>query len=261
MNCVMYPIYQKYYNSLQQLIKVDTNINLLQNIVYIDAFLQEFQTILNVARKSIKPIIGKKNYEALWDAHFKDKPVIKYLVIKRDETTHEKPFPLIKHVVIDASTAMGSVNIIDRTFSIENEEELKDIIESFIRSKNYPEQKYFHINILFEDDNAEFSLWDSLIYGIKEMNQYVSNLESQYPCDCKQCNKLKETIKKNIIDIIGKNIQFDTDYEMRDNCLFQCDKIELILDNGQIEKLDRFKNKTSFKDYSIRMKEKIETVS
>lgn len=93
---LLFPAYQKLYSALSHLERFDKESNFFDNISAIDNFFNEYRNITFVMQESLRHTEHFGAYEKNRDQFLTDH----WFVKKRNETIKQKPFELIKEVVI-----------------------------------------------------------------------------------------------------------------------------------------------------------------
>lgn len=206
--CLVYPTLQKFYNSLSFLVNINPDNYIFENIPKIDAFLQEFRNITFTMQKHFNTPELKQFYEAKKN---------KYLVIDgmrwfidmRNKVTKEHPFKLEKAISLKIYTANNGFDEFKTVLTIDNDknltellDEVKEILKEFYKN-NF--EVFFSIFIFFIENGKQIDIFNQIIFGIKTMWKFISEVLKTYPCKCKKCKIL---INKIICDIDKIQIKY-----------------------------------------------------
>ena len=118
--CCLCGAYQKFFSSLSILSKLKVNGDFFDNISVIDSFFSEFRNITFILQKSLKDNNQEELYERAKN-QFLLNDGMKWFIDKRNETTKQEPFNLIKNVMIYLYPLGKRVLYRKYAFNIEND--------------------------------------------------------------------------------------------------------------------------------------------
>lgn len=201
--CLIYPIIQKFYNSLSYLVTINPNNYIFENIPKIDAFLQEFRNITFVMQKQFNTSELKQFYETKKEEYLlNDK--MRWFIDTRNTVTKEHPFKLKKAISLKIYTASNNFDEFGTLLTIDRDKNLSELLKEIngILEKYYKNrlEVFFSIFILFIENEKEVDVFNRIIFGIKTMWEFISDISKSYQCNCKKC----EIIMERIIDSINK---------------------------------------------------------
>ena len=93
---LLYPAYQKFYSALSSLDRFNKEADFFDNTSCLDSFFSEYRNITFVIQSQLAHTSFFKAYEINRDKYLTDH----WFVKKRNETTKQKPFQLIKEIAI-----------------------------------------------------------------------------------------------------------------------------------------------------------------
>jgi len=191
---IMYGAFQKYYSALLNLKKFDKEEDFFNNISCLDGFFSEFRNITFVLQKSIAHTDIKCLYEK-YKTKYLD--TCGWFVEKRNQTTKEEPFPLIKQIDLTVYFANGGMQIDSQKFSVENDVPLTTLIrnlEDFF-SELDPVQIFFSAKFTFYEKNDDKNIFLKIVDGIDIMYCFLLEMYKEINIKCDLCDKLIREIK------------------------------------------------------------------
>lgn len=207
---LLYPAYQKYYSALCNLERFDKETDFFDNISCLDGFFSEYRNITFALQKQLKGTAYFSSYEHNRDTYLKDH----WFVEKRNETTKQEPFQLIKTISITIYFQFIGVPTLETEFSVEDDVPLDSLLPELKRlfSKIKEAEVFFSVAFSFHERNSNIDLFDKLISGIASMQQFLDAMEKDVGEDCPLCNQIKERIKKMKISDIPRDFLLVNDY-------------------------------------------------
>lgn len=205
----MYPAYQKYYSALCNLKRFGIEKNFFDNISSLDNFFSEYRSVTLVMQKSLAHTqyieIYKKVSAGIWDQFFKD---------QRVKAVHTHPVEFTKKIDITVYSPCVGITVSSRTFSVENDVPLADLIDSlkcFFRRLN-PTEVFFSAKFQFIEKDNGIDLWDKLIEGLDTMRKFMDAMYSEIGEVCPLCEKLRKEVNRAAISDGTKDIFLVADY-------------------------------------------------
>lgn len=136
MSDYLFPALQKYYSALNSLERFNKEANFFDNISALDSFFSEYRNVTFVLQKSIAHTDYKTIYEKNREKYLSS---CRWMIDKRNETTKEHPFQLVKQIDILVFFPFAGMHVLSKTFSVENDVKLSDLLDdlkSFFVSVN-----------------------------------------------------------------------------------------------------------------------------
>ena len=133
---LVFPAYQKFYSALNSLDRFNKENSFFDNISSLDTFFSEFRNVTFVMQKSLAHTDHLSTYNTNREKYLYD---CKWFVEKRNETTKENPFPLVKQVEITAYFPDTGLRICNQKFTVDNNVDLSTLIDQL-------KQLFFKIN-------------------------------------------------------------------------------------------------------------------
>ena len=189
---LLYPAYQKLYSALCNLERFDKESNFFDNISSLDGFFSEYRNITFVLQAQLKHTGHNAAYERNRDRYLKDH----WFVEKRNETTKEQSFQLVKEIQLTVYLPHLEVAVLNKEFSVENDKPLESLLselKEFFAQINRSEV-CFSVSFSFHERNSDVDLLDKLISGISSMLQFMDAMERDIMENGILCNQLKEKI-------------------------------------------------------------------
>lgn len=217
--CLLYPILQKYYNALKHLVELNTQQDLFENIAKVDSFFSEFRSITFVMQKIFSTPEKKKYYEKLRDKYLIN-DLMKWFNDSRVEVVHSSPFALEKSLLVDVFFPDKKFTVIKDRFTVDNElpfSTLEITIKEFLQRITKLSEVYFTISLKFCEKDKEINIYYQIISGIKQMQSFLEELQSDYPCQCRKCNLIKEKMIDVYHEVLLKPICFVWDCMLINN--------------------------------------------
>lgn len=233
MKCLC-PVFQKYYNALKSINELKTNNNFFDNIASIDNFFLEFRNITFVLQKQLKSEEEKDTYERL-KLKYLNNDTMKWFVETRNEVSKESSFELKKKIIVDVYCIHSEKNIINETFTIQDEdltsEQVKTKIEEKLsKIKTREPEIFLTIKYLFLNKSEEIDIYEMIKKGLNIIHDFVFELEKSINSDCRLCQKLKESILEKTKEFSSRRMELITDcsYNVKKNKLEFYDKADIL---------------------------------
>jgi hypothetical protein len=202
--CLVYPILQKFYNSLSYLITINPDNYIFESIPKIDAFFQEFRNITFTMQKYFNTPELKQFYETKREKYLLNDEM-RWFIDTRNIVTKEHPFKLEKAISLKIYTSANNFDEFVTLLTIDRDKNLSELFEEInsILGKYYKNrfEVFFSIFILFIENGKEVDVFNQIIYGIKTMWEFISDISKSYQCDCKKCRTILERTISSINNI------------------------------------------------------------
>lgn len=208
--CIIYPVFQKYYNALKQLDDLSIDSDLFEGISKVDAFFAEFRNITFVMQKSFNTPELKKYYDEKRNLYFSGDN-LRWFVSQRNAVTKEESFKLEKGIRVDVYHSGGGITITDGRMTINNEKKLEEVFEDLkivLGGLEKYTDVFFSVILSFRENGQELDIYEILKKGIIVMNEFIANVIKDYPCDCNSCQELKKRTNELLTRVICKDISF-----------------------------------------------------
>lgn len=210
MKDLMYPAYQKFYSAICALEKFDKENDFFDNISSLDKFFSEYRNVTFVLQKSI----AHTKYMSVYD-EIMPKYLNHWFVEKRNMISKVKPFDYIKIIKISVYCPNGEIGVMDRKFTIEDEENyslFSDEIRNWLMSfKN--ETVCFSVNFSFYENNSDEELISKLNDGVYAMNEFLYAMQCEIKDKSSLCERIRKKIKKKLPRFKIKGLFMNVDYE------------------------------------------------
>lgn len=206
-------VYQKFYSCINLLSKVTTDEEFIDNISYIDAFLNEFRSITLVIQKQFDDTESQKKYLELRDEFIKPDLKLKKLVDLRNESTHEEPFDLI--IKVDALIYLNHILTLglycgDIKGETLTKKQIEKKISNFLKSlKSRVPEIYFSYDFKFIYNGEKIDIIDLAEYGINKMFDFLIKYEKTIFGNTKQFKNIKEKISNKIIKLFENRLRLN----------------------------------------------------
>lgn len=216
--CLLYPILQKYYNSLKNLSELNTQQDLFENITKVDAFFSEFRSITFVMQKVFSTPELKEYYKKLRDRYLINDSM-KWFNDNRISVVHSSPFHLEKSLIVDVFFPDKKFTVIKDRFTVDNEipfSTLETSIKDFLKQTSKLPEIYFTISLNFCEKDQDVDMYPEIIKGLRHMQDFIDTIMIDYPCSCCKCKIIKEKIEKAYSQVNLKEISFVWDCVLAD---------------------------------------------
>lgn len=194
MSGLLYPAYLKFYNALSNLERFDKEADFFNNISCIDNFFSEYRNITFALQFQLK----HTDYFTIYEKNCKKYLTDHWFVEKRNETTKQQPFQLIKEIVITTYLPYQGFQVGKAVFSIENDNLLDSLYEEikneFLKYK-VPEV-FFSVAYSFHEKGSDIDLLNKLLSGISSMRQFMETMDREVGDDSQLCKQIKEKINQ-----------------------------------------------------------------
>ena len=210
MQGLLYPAYQKLYNSLCFLERLNKESDFYDNIACLDGFFSEYRNITFVMQSQLKHTDYYEIYEKNRDIYLTDH----WFVEKRNQTTKQHPFQLVKKIKITVYTPLDEITVTEREFSIDNDIPLKTLLgsikEYFLEFREV--EVFFSVFFSLFEKNSDIDLVDKILTGITNMKDFLNSVENEIGAVSEACNQLKEKINKMIFINVPRDFLLTDDY-------------------------------------------------
>lgn len=208
---LLYPAFQKFYSALKCLEHFRKDNSFFDNISSLDTFFSEFRNITFVLQKSLAHTSYISSYESARETYLKN---LHWFVDKRNEVLKERPFQLIKQIKMTVFLPDQSFEILNRTFSVEQDTELSSLLYDMrkILQAIHPKEVYFSACFSFREKEKNEDLWDRFIEGIISMRDFLYYLNEQIPGRCMQTEQIIKSIESVKMMYFAKDMFLVNDY-------------------------------------------------
>lgn len=233
---LLFSAYQKFYSALSSLDRFDKEGDFFDNISCLDTFFSEYRNITFAIQSSLKHTDYFSAYEKYRDAFLKDH----WFIDKRNQTTKEKPFRLIKEISITLYLPYHGFSVLSENFSVENDTPLSKVFDKIksLFAKFTDEEIFFSASFDFHEADNDIDLFDKLLSGIGSMQKLLTSLDKEINQSCPLCNQIKEKINDITIAKIPKEYLLINDYVYypKKDCFERGMRFSLSFEHGE-EKL------------------------
>ena len=206
---LLFPAYQKFYSALKCLERFDKEKNFFDNISSLDNFFAEYRNITFAIQSAIR----HTDHFAVYEAN-REKYLDHWFVDKRNETTKQQPFQLVKQIDISIYLPDDSLSVCSRAFTVEDDvpmESLNDELKELLTEVS-PYEVCFSAKFSFYEKGTSLDLWDKLVAGIASMVDFMDFMYKEVDEDCPLCNQLREKIHKSKFAAVPKDFWLVNDY-------------------------------------------------
>lgn len=207
---LLFPAYQKFYSAISCLERFEKEQNFFDNISSLDNFFAEYRNITFTIQAALKHTDFFSAYEENRDKYLTDH----WFIEKRNETTKQKPFQLVKKIDITIYFPDDSIALCTQSFTVENDipmDSLNDDLKNLF-VKVSPNQVFFSAAFSFFEKDTTVDLWDKLISGITSMQAFMDAMYAAVGEDCALCNQLREKIRDSKVSAMPKDFWLINDY-------------------------------------------------
>lgn len=208
---LLFPAHQKFYSALSNLDKFNKENNFFDNISCLDTFFSEFRNITFVMQKSLAHTEYTSVYTRNRDKFLSDSI---WFVRKRNETTKEQPFQLIKQIEITLYYPDKGITFYSEKFSVDNDVEMSTLIEKFRRLfiNINPFEVFFSAEFTFYEKGSQEDLFNKLIHGIKSMKDFLKSMKEEINEHCDLSEELIQKIDKLVFSQLPRDMVLISDY-------------------------------------------------
>ncbi|MBQ3290518.1 MAG: hypothetical protein IJH50_14040 [Kiritimatiellae bacterium] len=211
MSELLYPAYQKLYSALCNLERFDKETNFFDNISSLDGFFSEYRNITFVLQAQVK------HMDDLYAAYLRNRDLYlkdHWFVDKRNETTKEHSFKLVKKIQLTLYLPDREVGVFNKEFSVENDKPLDSLLselKEFFAQINQVEV-FFSVRFSFHEKNSDIDLLEKLVSGISSMLQFMEAMERDTMGNGILCDQLKAKITGMKILLAPRDFLLVDDY-------------------------------------------------
>ena len=205
---LLYPAYQKLYSALSSLDRFDKEADFFDNIACIDRFFSEYRNVSFVIQSQLR-------HTPFIDAYESNKKILDHwFVDKRNETSKQTPFQLIKTISITVYYPNYSSVVFKQSFSVENDDPLDRIIEKVreVFLKTDSPEIFFSASFCFQEKDKEVDLFEKLFDGISSMLLFMDAMDRAIGERCDLCQQLKDRLGELAIIRIPRDFLLVNDY-------------------------------------------------
>jgi len=213
-DCLSFGILQKFYSALRNIESFQTNNDIFENISLLDNFFSEFRNITFVAQKDFSNAGLLNKYEAIREKYLISDDM-RWFVEKRNQTTKQKPFELIKQVIFDIYLPEDRLILVDDKFCYKYDECFDftmDFIKNYLIKNIGLIEVFFSSRIIYTENGNNIEILPMIRNGINKMMLCVKEFYSISACTCDKCKDLLSKIESKQIIIIAKEMIFSCDY-------------------------------------------------
>lgn len=207
---LLYPAYQKFYSALSCLERFEKEQNFFDNISSLDNFFAEYRNITFAIQAALKHTEYFSSYEKYRNQYLTDH----WFVEKRNETTKQKPFQLVKKIDVTIYFPNESVPLFTKSFTVEDDmpmDSLNASLKDFFVNVS-PSEVFFLAAFSFFEKDTTVDLWEKLVVGISSMQTFMDALYNEVGEECLLCNQLREKIKKAKFSAFPRDFLLVNDY-------------------------------------------------
>lgn len=207
---LLFPAYQKFYSAISCLERFEKEQNFFDNISCLDNFFAEYRNITFAIQAALKHTNFFSVYEENRDKYLTDH----WFVEKRNETTKQKPFLLVKKIDITIYFPDDSIALCTQSFTVEDDIPMDSLNNDFknLLVKISSDEVFFSVAFSFFEKESTVDLWDKLISGIASMQTFMDAMYSAVGENCVLCNQLREKIRVSKFSAIPKDFWLVNDY-------------------------------------------------
>lgn len=207
---LLYPAYQKFYSAISCLERFEKEQNFFDNISSLDNFFAEYRNITFAIQAALKHTAFFPFYEKYRDQYLTDR----WFVEKRNETTKQKPFQLVKKIDVTIYFPNDSIALLTKSFTVEDDVPMdslnNDLKEFFVTIPT--SEVFFSAAFSFFEKETTIDLWGKLVAGISSMQDFMDALYNEIGEDCSLCNQLREKIRKSKLLVLLRDFLLVNDY-------------------------------------------------
>lgn len=226
---LLFPAYQKLYSALIHLERFDKESNFFDNISAIDNFFNEYRNITFVMQESLKHTEYFCAYEKNRDQFLTDH----WFVEKRNKTIKQKPFELIKELLITLYLPFGGFTISEKKYSVADDEQLESVFAELkeLLCKVDDHEVCFSVAFSFHEEGNDIDLLTRVLQGVESMKSFMDAMEQDIGEQSPLCDQLKEKI--NNIHLSDVPLDFllinDYTYYPEKDCFDRAERVSMML--------------------------------
>lgn len=208
---LLLPAYQKLYGALSSLDRFSKDKSFFDNISSLDNFFSEFRNITFVLQKSLAHTEYLEFYKENRDKYLSD---CKWFVDKRNETTKEQPFQLVKQIDITIYLPDQGIRVYSQKYTVENDVEICTLVEKFRQMffAANPIEVFFSAEFSFFENGNSVDIYDELMSGIQKMKTFMSAMKERINEPCELCEKIEQEMKKSKFITVPRDMFLIADY-------------------------------------------------
>ena len=235
MSSLLYPAMQKLYSALSSLEKFSKENNFFENISSLDIFFSEFRNITFVLQKSLAHTDFIDDYNKLRDEYLSE---CRWFIEKRNETTKQQPFQLVKKIDISIYHPNQGYKICSYEFTIKDDVEMSTLLDELkqLFSKLHPIEVFFSVEFSFYEVDTKIDIYEKISFGINQIKLLLNELKIRINQNCDLCDKLESAFNNFHFSITLKDVFFTDDYvyypkmdlfERADRMAFSTDSVDV----------------------------------
>ena len=211
---ILIPFLQKVYSALRHLNNFSVSNDFNDNISDLDGFFTEYRSSTFALQKSLGGNSNPVYQKNLKDYLLKDEFVSGWMNKKRNDSVHEQPFNLHKHLLVMAYSATSSEIILEKEYTIEFDEPFEKLQNDLVSDleKQNPVEVNFSVMYFFTEEDKTVDVFVLSMKAIKMMMAFMVAMYEDLKVSDETCAAL---LNKNINlanSIRNKNFTFVRDY-------------------------------------------------
>ena len=211
---ILIPFLQKVYSALRHLNNFSVSNDFNDNISDLDGFFTEYRSSTFALQKSLGGNSNPVYQKHLKDYLLKDEFVSGWMNKKRNDSVHEQPFNLHKHLLVMAYSATSSEIILEKEYTIEFDEPFEKLQNDLVSDleKQNPVEVNFSVMYFFTEEDKTVDVFVLSMKAIKMMMAFMVAMYEDLKVSDETCAAL---LNKNINlanSIRNKNFTFVRDY-------------------------------------------------
>ena len=208
------PFLQKVYSALRHLNNFSVSNDFNDNISDLDGFFTEYRSSTFALQKSLGGNSNPVYQKNLKDYLLKDESVSGWMNKKRNDSVHEQPFNLHKHLLVMAYSATSSEIILEKEYTIEFDEPFEKLQNDLVADleKQNPVEVNFSVMYFFTEEDKTVDVFVLSMKAIKMMMAFMVAMFEDLKVSDETCAAL---LNKNIDlanSIRNNNFTFARDY-------------------------------------------------
>jgi hypothetical protein len=211
MSSLLYPAMQKFYSALNSLDKFSKEKDFFENISSLDTFFSEYRNVTFVLQKALAHTDYISIYEKNRQKHLSD---CRWFVDKRNETTKQQPFQLVKEIELIIYLPEQSLKVSTMRFTVENDVDMSTLIDQFkqLLTEISPIEVFFSAEFSFYESGSNLDVYNEIMTGIKKLKCFLEDMRIEIKENCELCDKIERQINKFHFTIIPRDMFLITDY-------------------------------------------------
>ena len=207
----LFPAYQKFYSALNCMERFNKEQDFFDNISALDSFFSEYRNVTFVLQKSLAHTEYLGVYEKKRDKYLSD---CRWLKDKRNETTKQHPFQLIKQVDISVYFPFAGMKVLTKQFLVGEDMDLsvhRDELKVFL-SRIDPVEVFFSAEFSFLEEGSDIDVFDQILFGVQQMLAFLNAMYFEIGEKSELCEKLRKKISELKTYKIPRDMLLINDY-------------------------------------------------